>query len=84
MLSGALGCSFDTAHQCPTLYCTWSTFPRYLNDPDAAPAFLSRGIEPVLEPDAQSVSFDGLVRLLMIEFNKRQERNVVHLKALFK
>eukprot|EP00798_Chlamydomonas_sp_ICE-L_P011173 gene11173-18786_t len=57
---------------------------RYLNDPEAGAAFITRHVDPITDPDLMAVPLDSIVRLLMQEFQRRLERNVAHLKALFK
>ncbi|GAX77051.1 hypothetical protein CEUSTIGMA_g4497.t1 [Chlamydomonas eustigma] len=58
---------------------------RYLNDPEAAATFLTRSVDtlPVMSIDG-GLRADSLVRLFMAEYQKRLERNILHLSALFR
>lgn len=61
---------------------------RYMNDPDAANAFLARCVEnQPPDPDlgiSGVVRADELVKHLVAQYRNRLERNVAHLKALFR
>ncbi|KAG2483086.1 hypothetical protein HYH03_018026 [Edaphochlamys debaryana] len=57
---------------------------KYLGDMDGATNFLLRAVDPLTDPDSQTVPLDPLVALLMAEYQKRWERNAAHLHALFR
>ena len=71
-----------------TLFCTSLISLRYMNDPDAANAFLARYVEnQPPDPDlgiSGVVRADELVKHLVAQYRNRLERNVAHLKALFR